>query len=125
MQPINSWKDSSIKPEIIEAEFRAVRSNAEALAASHFKREQDVIKINLSSGFNPKQDTFVRDYTVAAVDERRSQNTNQRRATEAYGVDNLKAKLAETRESLVANRDNLNANKSMAFRPGMNQLALA
>ncbi len=124
MQSINSWKDSSTKPDVIEAQFRTVdsRSHSQRLAQTAY---QDVLKVNLSSGFNPKQDTFVRDYTVASVDERRNQNTNQRRATEAYGADALRAKLSETRESLITNRDNLNANKSLAFRPGMNQLALA
>ncbi len=124
MQPINSWKDSSTKPDVIEAQFRTVdnRSYSQRLAETAY---QDVLKVNLNSGLNPKQDTFVRDYTVAAVGDERRQNTRESRATEAYGADALRVKLSETRKSLVANRDNLNANKSLAFRPGMNQLALA
>jgi hypothetical protein len=125
MQQINSRNFSN--PDVIEAEFRRpdVRSHAEKLAETSYKRDQEVLKVNLNSTANPKQDTFVRDFTVSAVSDERRQNTNQRRATEAYGADALREKLAQTRESLITNRDNLNANKSLAFRPGMNQLALA
>ncbi len=124
MQQINSRNFSN--PDVIEAEFRRpeARSHAEKLAETSYKRDQEVLRVNLNSGSNPKQDIFVRDYTVSAASERK-QNTNQRRAQDSYGADALRAKLSETRESLITNRDNFNANKSLAFRPGMNQLALA
>ncbi len=111
----NSAKlDSSI---VIEAECRRVdtRDNAERLA----RTQTEVLKVKFAA--NNSKDHFVKDFVVDS-DKR---NLNQRRGADAYGADNLRARLSATRESLISSRDSVDANKSLAFRHGMNQLALA
>ncbi len=122
MLKINSCNWTTKSGEVIEAEYRDPRSSAQKLAATAYKPEPEILKVNLAAA-NSQKDIFVRDYNVAAPGERK-QNTNQRRATDAY-TDKLKDALIKTRNSLVSSRDIFDANKSMAFRHGMNELALA
>jgi|GEM_PF-2628804 len=110
-----SFNSAKLDPSlVIEAEYRRLDDRSEAEKLS--RAEVETLQLKFS---NSTKDVFVKDFKQ---DQR---NLSQRRAADAYGSDALRSRLNATREALLSSRDNLNANKSLAFRPGMNQLALA